>query len=119
MPPEEKPRKTPTTWSRSKRVISTSVPGAVRLALLVSTGRDVGGHAQLIDDVGEFGADLLADRLDQVVLDDIEVQVGYAGVIVGLLQAVGVERHGKPGDGVGEQVPEHGLCVGLLAVEQV
>ena len=40
-------------------------------------------------------------------------------MVVGLLQAVRVERDRESGDGVGEQIAEDGLRVSLLAVEQV
>ena len=43
------------------------------VVLFVSAGCHVGGYPQLVDDRGEVGADLVADRVDQVVLDDVEV----------------------------------------------
>ena len=43
------------------------------VVLLISAGGHVGGDPQLVDDRCEIGADLVANRVDQVVLNDIEV----------------------------------------------
>lgn len=64
-------------------------------------------------------ADVVADRADQAVLDDVEIQVGDPGVRVGLLEAERVERHREPGRRVGLQVAEDGLRVLPLPREQV
>lgn len=64
-------------------------------------------------------ADVVTDRADQAVLDDVEVQVGDPGVRVGLLEAERVERHREPGRRVGLQVAEDGLRVLPLPREQV
>src|SRR5690348_10180198 len=87
--------------------------------LFISAGGDVSSYPQLIDNRGELGPDLMADRVDQVILNDIEIQVGNTRVVVGLLQAIRVERDGEASDRIGEQITEHDLCVTLLAIEQV
>ena len=52
---------------------ASSVPQSYAVVLLISPGGHVGGYSQFIDDRGEIRADLMANRVDQVVLNDIEV----------------------------------------------
>src|SRR5579859_4757348 len=130
MPLSEKPRKMPAICSLSKSLIDTyskrqlasrsaTQPDGSEQASFIPPGGHVGREPQLVDDRCPFAADLLAYRLHQGFLDDVQVEIGHPGMPVGLLQAVRVKRDGEPGDGIREQVTEHRLRVGLLAFQQV
>src|SRR5262245_10101794 len=48
-----------------------------------------------------------SDSVKDIVLQDVEIEIHQRRVFVGSLQALRVERHGKPVEGVGEQVTKN------------
>src|ERR1044071_5370469 len=103
MPLSENPRKTPMTFAGSKSRMA--FPGLS----VAPVGDAASGQAQRVDDVLPFRGDKRADRADEAVLDDVNVEVGDAGVGVGLLEAEWVERHRDPGRRIRLQVTEDRL----------
>jgi hypothetical protein len=63
--------------------------------LFISAGSHVSGYTQFIDDRGKIRADLTANRINQVILNNIEVQIGGTRMVIGLLQTVRIERDGE------------------------